>query len=111
MNNLNYFTKISASCAALALMTLAGCASHKPIDYAPTQVESANQAEAWELQGKLRGILRVEICYLQRYYTFHIALLSPKDRLPLAAPIALTPFALLSRRLPDFTSHKTLAES
>ncbi|ABO24780.1 lipoprotein insertase outer membrane protein LolB [Shewanella loihica] len=70
MNNLNYFTKISASCAALALMTLAGCASHKPIDYAPTQVESANQAEAWELQGKL-AVRTPEDKFSTNLYWFH----------------------------------------
>ncbi|CAM4167084.1 lipoprotein insertase outer membrane protein LolB [Shewanella aquimarina] len=90
MNNLNYFTKISASITALFLITLAGCASHKPIDYAPMQVKSANQAKAWELQGKL-AVRTPDDKFSTNLYWFHT---QTNDELTLTTMLGTTVMSL-----------------
>ncbi|ACJ30570.1 Outer membrane lipoprotein LolB [Shewanella piezotolerans WP3] len=92
MNNLSSFTKNTYAWVILSFIFISGCSTTIPDNLVPVSVEQAEQAQAWEMQGKL-AVRTADDKFSTNLYWLHT---QTSDELTLTTMLGTTVLSLSS---------------
>ncbi len=92
MNNLSSFTKNTYAWVILSFIFISGCSTTIPDNLVPVSVEQVEQAQAWEMQGKL-AVRTAEDKFSTNLYWLHT---QTSDELKLTTMLGTTVLSLSS---------------